>query len=73
MPVGVSTFSKYPKQAEEFIKFLTSSQGQEIFTKCGYLATEEAAREFAPKAIIGGEYKLPSDYTLLISGKNRTK
>lgn len=67
MPAGISTFSKFPNQAKEFIEFLTDKQGQEIFTKWGYLATEKAARKFAPKAIIGGEYKLPSDYTPLTS------
>ena len=62
VPAGVSTFSKYPKEAKEFIEFLAGEKGQEIFSKWGYLPTEEAAKKFAPKAEIGGEYKLPPDY-----------
>jgi len=48
--------------AQAFINFLTSSEGRAIFAKWGYIASEKAARKFAPKAKIGGEYVLPADY-----------
>jgi molybdate transport system substrate-binding protein len=36
IPAAVSAFSKQQKDAVEFIKFLTSKQGQAIFAKHGY-------------------------------------
>jgi len=69
IPAGISTFSKHPKEAKKFIDFLTSKQGQKFFTKWGYLPTENEARKFAPKAKIGGEYKLPLDYISPLSKK----
>ena len=48
-----------PQGAETFIAFLKSSAGQVIFKKWGYLTEESAAREFAPRARIGGSYPLP--------------
>jgi molybdate transport system substrate-binding protein len=48
--------------AQAFINFLVSPEGQKIFAKWGYLASEKEARKFAPQAKIGGEYILPRDY-----------
>lgn len=62
MPAAVSTYTRDRESAEEFIDFLSSSKGQAIFKKHGYLATEEEAREYAPYAQIGGDYSLPEDY-----------
>jgi len=59
---AISTFSVHPKEAKQFIEFLKCPEGQQIFTKWGYLSNEKAARKFAPGASIGGEYKLPADY-----------
>lgn len=59
---AISTLAKKRKVAQEFLDFLISSEGHRIFTKWGYLATEGEARKFAPKAEIGGEYKLPEVY-----------
>lgn len=62
IPAAVSSFSADPLSARSFIEFLTSPQGQRIFTKWGYITTEAEARKFAPKARIGGEYILPPEY-----------
>jgi sulfate transport system substrate-binding protein len=35
-PIAVTTESKHPKQAQEFVDFLYSKQGQEIFADNGY-------------------------------------
>jgi len=62
IPAAISAYSQDRESAQEFIDFLTSPEGQRIFAKWGYIATEEEARRFAPKAEIGGEYRLPADY-----------
>ena len=66
IPAAVSTYSQDKKGAQRFIDFLASPAGQKIFAKWGYIATEKEARRFAPKAEIGGEYKLPVNYTLSV-------
>ena len=66
IPAAISTYSRDRKSAQEFIDFLTSPEGQEIFAKWGYIATEEKVRTFAPNAKIGGEYRLPEDYRPLV-------
>jgi molybdate transport system substrate-binding protein len=66
IPGAVSTFAEDTESAGKFLDFLVSPPGQEIFRKWGYLSTEAEAREFAPEAQIGGEYRLPADYKPLI-------
>ena len=62
IPGAISTYAEDKESAGEFLEFLASTRGQDIFKKHGYLATEEEAREFAPYAEIGGEYQLPENY-----------
>jgi len=52
---AVSTFSEDAQSSREFLEFLVSPEGQEIFRKRGYITTEKEAREYAPNAQIGGE------------------
>jgi molybdate transport system substrate-binding protein len=66
VPGAVSTFTKDRESAQKFLDFLASPEGQEIFAKWGYLATEDEARQYAPDAEIGGEYQLPDDYEPLV-------
>ena len=66
VPGAISTFTKDRESAQKFLDFLTSSKGQEIFAKWGYLTTEDEAREYAPDAEIGGEYTLPDSYEPLV-------
>jgi molybdate transport system substrate-binding protein len=63
IPAAISTYSHDKEGAQRFINFLISTEGQKIFAKWGYIATEKEARTFAPQAEIGGEYQLPVDYT----------
>lgn len=66
IPAAISTYAKDRESAQEFIDFLVSRQGQDIFRKWGYITTEDEARQFAPEAKIGGEYKLPETYESLV-------
>ena len=53
--IGVTTFSKDPRGAEKFIRFILSDSGREIFKKYGYLTSIEAAYTFLGAARpIGG-------------------
>ncbi len=63
VPGAISTFTNKAESAQAFLNFLISEEGQQIFAKWGYLATEEMARQYAPYAEIGGEYSLPDSYT----------
>lgn len=66
VPGAICTFTKDRESAQKFLDFLVSPEGQEIFSKRGYITTESRAREFAPNAEIGGEYKLPETYEPLV-------
>lgn len=66
IPAAISTFCKEKEVAAAFIDFLISASGQEIFKKWGYDVTETGARNYAPNAIIGGEYQLPESYNSLV-------
>lgn len=66
IPGAVSTLTEDRASAQEFLDFLTSPEGEQIFSRWGYIATESEARKFAPDAQIGGEYKLPETYKPLV-------
>jgi molybdate transport system substrate-binding protein len=63
IPAAVSTYSQDEESAQRFIEFLASAPGRRVFTKWGYITTEEKVRRFAPTAEIGGEYTLAEHYT----------
>jgi molybdate transport system substrate-binding protein len=62
VPGGISTYARDRESAQAFLDYLVSPEGQAIFAKWGYLATESDARVYAPDAQIGGDYQLPADY-----------
>lgn len=62
IPATVLKGAKNPQGAKNFMAFLKSERGQAIFQKWGYLTAENAAREFAPQARIGGSYQLPEEW-----------
>ena len=66
IPGAISTFSENEESARRFLDFLVSADGQQIFNKWGYITTEDEARQYAPNAEIGGEYKLPDTYEPLV-------
>lgn len=65
IPAAISTFCKEKQAAGAFIDFLTSQTGQDIFRKWGYDVTEAEARNYAPNALVGGDYQLPASYKAL--------
>ena len=66
IPGAVSTYSEDRESAKRFLDFLVSPEGQQIFNTWGYIASEVEARQFAPDAQIGGEYRLPASYRPLV-------
>jgi molybdate transport system substrate-binding protein len=66
IPGAVSRFANDSESAQKFLDFLVSTDGQAIFGNWGYIATESEAREYAPGAEIGGEYRLPDAYRPLV-------
>ncbi|MDP2931763.1 MAG: extracellular solute-binding protein, partial [Chloroflexota bacterium] len=66
IPAAISTFATDKENAQKFLDFLVSTEGQAIFLKAGYITTESEARKFAPNARIGGEYQLPATYKPLV-------
>lgn len=62
IPAGICTWSANRRRAGEFVEFLTSPEGAQIFAKWGYIAGAQDARKFAPEAQVGGQYDLPADY-----------
>ena len=67
IPAAISKFVENRAAAEEFVQFLLSPDGQEIFNRRGYLTSESDARQFAPDARVGGDYSLPEAYYQIIS------
>ena len=60
IPAAVSAFTRNRELAEHFIRFLTQTDGKEIFRKHGYLMDVGEARKYAlPETPVGGEYVLP--------------
>ncbi len=59
---AVSTFTTDKKAAGEFLDFLSSEEGQKIFSKWGYISNEAGARKYAPNAMVGGEYSPPEEW-----------
>lgn len=59
--IGVN--SREPKLARAFLEFLTSAEGQSIFSQWNYLTSVDAAREFVREdASVGGEWNLPEGW-----------
>jgi len=52
--------------AQDFINYVLSEKGKSIFKKWNYISEEGEAKRYAPKATIGGEYKLPERYFRII-------
>ncbi len=60
LPAAVSRFTKDRSQAEQFVKFLNSTEAKGIFRRHGYSMTVEEAKKYAlPNTPVGGEYSLP--------------
>lgn len=64
--IAIPVFVKDKKLAENFINYVLSDKSRKIFKKWGYISDEKEAKKYAPKAKIGGEYKLSEKYFQLI-------
>ena len=63
IPAAVSVFAEDRALAGDFIQFLVSPEGQELFRKHGYLTRLEDARKYTlPGTAVGGEYVLPGSW-----------
>jgi len=62
IPGVITKFAVDKDNAREFLDFLVSQEGQQIFQKWSYITSESDARKYAPNAQVGGEYQLPSYY-----------
>ena len=63
IPVGVSTYSRDKGRALDLLEFLESDVCRTAFRENGYLSSEAEARQFAPKAQLGGLYPLPAGWS----------
>jgi len=58
VPAALTTFTEKKNSALKFINFLSNDKSLNILRKMGYSPTLEEAKEIAPDAAIGGEYKV---------------
>jgi molybdate transport system substrate-binding protein len=66
IPLALSVFVKDKTMALDFIEYVLSAKGMDVFKKWGYYTNLNAAKKHAPKAKVGGEYKLPEEYFKII-------
>ena len=62
IPISIPVFTRDKDLSKTFIDFVLSTRGKDIYKKYGYISSLEKAREFAPRAQVGGEYSLPQEY-----------
>ena len=63
IPIAISSVCKNPDAARQFIAFLKSDAGREVFKKWGYLVTEAEAKKFVlPTTPVGGTWELPQSW-----------
>ena len=62
IPAGRLEHAENSVGADNFIAFLISDQGRDIFRKWGYYTDESSALTLAPNALIGGSYDLPEGW-----------
>jgi len=64
--IAIPVFVNDKKKTNDFINYVLSAQGKNAFKKWGYTGSEKQAKKYAPRAKIGGEYKLPRKYFELL-------
>jgi molybdate transport system substrate-binding protein len=63
IPIALSSASKNPDAARQFIAFLKTDEARAIFKKWGYLVTEADARKYVlPATPVGGTWELPQSW-----------
>ncbi len=64
IPIAISKFTAVRPLAQRFIDFILSPEGKSFFKKYHYfLAAEEASAWIGEKKPVGGEYRLPREWT----------
>ncbi len=63
IPIAISKFTQDRALAQQFIDYLLSSEGKNIFRKFNYLMDVHEARQFAKSDTpVGGEYRVPKEW-----------
>ena len=63
IPIAISKFTSDRKTSQQFIDFLVSGDGKDIFRKYKYfMSTEEAFAYIGEKKPVGGEYEVPKEW-----------
>jgi len=62
---AIATYTEDEDSAQIFLRYLTSTEGQQFFKRYGYYTTESEVKKLVPEAQIGGIYVLPPDYKSL--------
>lgn len=70
IPIAVPIHTRDPDLSQLFIDFVLSPEGRSSYERFGYITDLEVARQLAPSATVGGEYRLPQKYFDLL-GKSR--
>lgn len=68
--IDIPVYAKDKAASQDFIDYVTGPEARKIFEKWGYVTDEARAREFAPRARIGGEYMLPQEYFRILGHKS---
>lgn len=71
--IALPTFVSDKKLATDFINFVLSEESQKVFDRWGYISDLKEAKKHAPKAQIGGEYKIPADFRNALKALNTGK
>ncbi len=62
IPISIPVYTKNIHLSKAFIQFVLSPTGKATYKKFGYFSSVKDAKMFAPNALIGGEYVLPTVY-----------
>jgi len=63
IPIAISRFTADRKTAQQFVDFLLSVEGKDIFRKYHYfMSPEEAFAWIGEQKPVGGEYKIPEEW-----------
>jgi molybdate transport system substrate-binding protein len=64
IPIAISKFTTNKDLAQKFIDFILSGEGKAFFKKYHYfMSPEDAMAWIGEKKPVGGEYKIPREWT----------